>query len=509
MQVNVMEYLEQNTEIDFLNKFAVIDGENKIIFEKLINDVKVLADILIGLSDTFKKPIGVFLPKSYEVIVADLAIIYSGNIYNNLDVKSPQKRTKNICDNIEYSYLITNKKLYTSLLKIGIPENMIICIDEICWEKGYVEASIVDRMRKIIDTDPLCIINTSGSTGTPKGVVMNHRNIIDFIDNATTELNLDGQEVIGSLSPFYFDIYTLELYLMLSKRATIVLIPETFSLFPAKLVEFLAKNEINFIFWVPTIMVNIANLDVLSQYNLTKLKKILFAGEVFPTKHLNYWQEKIKEAVFVNMYGPIEITVDCLYYIVDCTLNEDEKLPIGNVFKNTDILVLNNEDQVCGTGEYGELCVRGTSLAMGYWNDMDKTRKAFVQNPLNKYYPEIIYRTGDIVYYNADGNVMFIGRKDFQIKHMGYRIDLSEIEHIILNLKEINNACVLYHYDKKQITVFYESKSGLESKEIRARIGEILPKYMIPAVYNLLNEMPRNANGKIDRNQLKQQLEGA
>jgi D-alanine--poly(phosphoribitol) ligase subunit 1 len=178
---------------------------------------------------------------------------------------------------------------------------------------------------------------------------------------------------------------------------------------------------------------------------------------------------------------------------------EDEKLPIGFPCRNTDILVLNDENQLVQGTETGELCVRGSSIALGYWNDPKRTAEAFVQNPLNPHYPERIYRTGDLVYRNDRGELMIIGRKDFQIKHLGYRIELGDIEHAVLRLDAIRNACAVYNQDRKAITLFFESAQELSSADIRAQLAPLLPKYMLPSAFHRLELMPRNPNGKIDR----------
>ncbi|WP_088187758.1 amino acid adenylation domain-containing protein [Desulfosporosinus sp. FKA] len=507
MQINVIEYLEMGPLIDCQNKIAVIDGTRQLTFKELETSSKKLASVVINKFNLIKSPIAVFLPKGYKTIIANLGIIYSGNIYTNLDIKSPNERIKNIIKNIEPVLIITSKELEPTLLSLGIEPSRIIDIDTSLQDgSDYSNQLILDRVSSIIDTDPLCIINTSGSTGTPKGVVINHRSVIDFIDQAVDSLQLDGTEIIGSLSPFYFDIYTLELYLSLAKGATIVIIPDQLAVFPVKLVEFLVKQSVSFIFWVPTIMVTIANFDLLANCDLSCIKKALFAGEVFSTKHFNYWRRNIPNAMFVNLYGPIEITVDCLYYIVERDFNDEEPLPIGYVFKNTDILILNENNERAKVNEQGEICVRGGSLAMGYWNDAEKTARAFVQNPLNKYYPEIIYRTGDLGLINEHGEIMFRGRKDYQIKHLGYRIELPEIEHIILGIETIKNACVLYNKEKKEITLFYESNQEVPPALIREEVAKLLPKYMLPTVYYHLESMPRNPNGKIDRQRLTERL---
>jgi acyl-coenzyme A synthetase/AMP-(fatty) acid ligase len=288
--------------------------------------------------------------------------------------------------------------------------------------------------------------------------------------------------------------------MLMAKGSTIVLLPDALAAFPAKLLNIMQDKNVSFIFWVPTIMVNIANMDLLSKISLPKLATVWFAGEVFPTKPFKYWKSHLLNTKFVNLYGPIEITLDCTYYIVEKELEDDEPIPIGYPCRNTDILILNEINQRAIINEEGELCVRGTSLAMGYYNNPEKTALAFVQNPLNSSYPEIIYRTGDLVYTNEMGEIIFKGRKDSLVKHLGYRIELGEIEHVIINtLKLVENGCVVYNFNNKEVTLFYESKNQLSIPEMKKAIGEVFPKYMVPTVYLQMSELPRNTNGKIDR----------
>jgi acyl-coenzyme A synthetase/AMP-(fatty) acid ligase len=220
-------------------------------------------------------------------------------------------------------------------------------------------------------------------------------------------------------------------------------------------------------------------------------------------KQLNHWRRVLHRALFVNLYGPIEIHVDCTYFIVDREFRDEDVLPIGYPCRNTDILILNDDNRPCAQGERGELCVRGGSLAHGYWNDWQKTAKAFVQNPAQAHYPELIYRTGDVVYRGERDEIFLVGRKDFQIKHMGYRIDLQEIEHQVHCVDGIANACVLYNEPRKEITVFYEALAvEVTQHDIRLQLSKIFPKYMVPTVFRLMEALPRNPNGKIDRNGL-------
>jgi D-alanine--poly(phosphoribitol) ligase subunit 1 len=509
MQINILEYFEYGAAKHCADKTAIVDKDRSYSFSELERYAKRCAMLLVQRADVFSQPIAVFLPKCAATVIADLGIVYSGNCYTNLDVKSPPQRVLGILQNIGPVLVITSRDLGDALVGMGVEPTKLFFIEDIYSDAiEYDSGLLLQRLTNVIDTDPLCIINTSGSTGIPKGVALNHRSTIDFMDWCFDRLGLDGSERIGSLSPFYFDIYTLELNLCLAKGATLVIIPDGLAVFPSKLLEFMVSEEISFIFWVPSIMVNISHQNLLPQFDLSSLKNVFFAGEVFPMKHLNRWRSSLPGARFVNLYGPIEITVDCTYFVVDREFSDDETLPIGVPCRNTDILILNDDNRPCQPGEQGELCVRGSSLAMGYWNDPEKTAKAFVQNPLNRRYPELIYRTGDLVSRDDRGEIRFHGRKDFQIKHMGYRIELPEIEHQVCNIAGIANACVLYNTEKKEITLFYDCSDGtVTSAVIRQQLLEIFPKYMLPTVIHCLPEMPRNPNGKIDRNGLMLRLQ--
>ena len=503
MQINVLEYFERGALRKCRSKIAVKEQNRQYTFEEIERFAKNCAALIRKRSSAIRRPIPVFLPKSGQNIVADVGIVYSGNAYANLDIKSPPQRLKGMLDNLNAEVIVTAAPHVEALKAMGIAGEKLLLIEEAMVDAVlYDNAALLQRLETIIDTDPYCFIHTSGSTGIPKGVALNHRCTIDFVDWAFERLNLDGNEVMGSLAPIYFDAYTLEFCMMLAKGSTMIIVPDNLAMFPVKLVEFVAANPINFIFWVPTIMVNIANLDLLEKVKLDRLNKVFFIGEVFPTRHLNYWRRHLPKAMFVNLYGPIEITVACTYYIVDREMSDDDKLPVGFPCRNTEILILNDQNQLTKVDEQGEICVRGSSLALGYYNNPERTAKGFVQNPLNPHFPEWIYRTGDVGYWNDRGEIMFLGRKDFQIKHLGYRIELGEIEHAVLQVDGIRNCCVAYNQNKKEITLFYECDKELAPAFLREQLSVSLPKYMLPTVFNWMDQMPRNPNGKIDRAQL-------
>lgn len=482
------------------NQIAVIDEQGSLSFGDLFKLAQFVASEISHQLKAINNPIAVYLPKSRNTIIADIGIMYSGNAYMNLDTKSPMPRVQAVIENTKPAIIITDNDNLTKL-QTGLANDVqVIKIDSIDqWDSSEKECLMFKQQ---IDTDPCCIINTSGSTGVPKGVVLNHRSFIDFLSWALETFSYDETKIIGSLSPAIFDIYSFELCLLLHSGSQIILIPDTYKAFPIRILEWLQNYKVSFIFWVPTIMVNIANMGLLDQVNLDRVKLVWFAGEVLPTKHLNYWRRSLKNASFVNLYGPIEITLDCLYYIVDKEFFDDEPLPLGIPCRNTDVMILREDDTVAQIGEHGELCVRGSSLAMGYYNDPEKTSSSFTQNPLQKHYPELIYRTGDSVYMGSDGNIMFVGRKDFQVKHQGYRIELSEVENAVLTLPFIRQACVLYDSPNKKIVLFYESDGDIEYTKIIKSLSGIIPKYMIPTEYNRVKQMPMNTNGKIDRQAL-------
>ncbi|MFO0394502.1 MAG: AMP-binding protein, partial [Lysobacteraceae bacterium] len=362
MQTNVLDYFEHGALRHCPQKLAVIDGDQRLSFAELAVRAKRCAARLVERADVLNSPVAVFLPKGADVVVADLGIAYSGNVYMNLDVKLPTQRLRNILEHVGPHLVITSRTQMADAAAAGVDAARMVFIDDLVaapadGSAGFDEAALEARRARVIDTDPLCLINTSGSTGTPKAVALSHRGTVDFMDWVFDTFTFDETMVIGSLSPFYFDIYTLELNACLAKGATLVVIPESLAIFPAKLMAFLAEHAVSFLFWVPSIMVHIAKLGLLEAVPLPALKTVFFAGEVFPTRHLNHWRRALPGAMFVNLYGPIEIHVDCTYFIVDREFADDEPLPIGVPCRNTEILILDEHDAPCADGQMGELCV--------------------------------------------------------------------------------------------------------------------------------------------------------
>ena len=506
MNPNIYSYFVQTTE-RFNDKKAVIDGDHSWTFGQLHNAIHELAGLLIQRGVPPNAVIAVLLRKSFRAVVADIAITSVGCAYMNLDVKSPSARLAQILHEIRPTLVITDKlelHLVSQLSDLGIP---MLNLDEAPTCERSEDGNLgKTRLMSLIDTDPYCVINTSGSTGIPKGVVLNHRSFIDFMNWSADALDVNGTEVVGSLSPIVFDIFSFELCMLVFRGSTLCLIDERLSPYPIKILEVLERHFISFIFWVPTIMVNIANLGLLDKFALNDLKMVWFAGEVFPTIHFNKWFDKLPGVRFVNLYGPIEITLDCTFHEIKKRIPDDQPIPMGIACRNTALLVLDNYGKETPDGKIGELYVRGTSLAMGYYNNKEGTANAFVQNPLNNSYPEIIYKTGDLVM-RQNGVYHFKGRVDTMIKHLGYRIELADIEHAILSsISSVRNVCVCYSHGKKEIVAYCELQDDLGIQFFRTVLSKRLPAFMIPSRFERVEQMPMNPNGKIDRLYFKSKL---
>jgi len=497
--VNVLGYLEA-TAARMPSKTALIDARGSLTFLELVQGARALGGALAARTQARNEPIAVYLSKSKECATAFAGILYSGNCYAPLDVKLPAARVASILGSLRPALTVTDRKHAAALAEAGYDASRMVFLED------AASAPPAELPARSIDADPAYIIHTSGSTGIPKGVTIAHRSVIDYIEWALGTYGVDDTAVIGSQAPFHFDNSTLDLYLCFAAGATLVLVPEDKYAFPVTLIDYLREQGVTFVFWVPSVLVSVANLDLLGKMELPPLRHILFAGEVMSTRHLNYWRKWFPGALFSNLYGPTEITVDCTYYIVEREFADHEALPIGFPCRNSDILILNEENQQALPGERGELCVRGSSLALGYWNDAEKTAAAFCQNPLQTHYPERIYRTGDVVYANERGEIIFVGRNDGQIKHQGYRIELGEIETAALSLTEIRNACVLYDKEKSRIILIYEADTALDAGFLRQSLGKLLPKYMLPAVSRWMENLPLNANGKIGRKALAERI---
>ncbi|EAH9285280.1 amino acid adenylation domain-containing protein [Campylobacter upsaliensis] len=450
---------------------------------------KVATKLLNTLAkEPIQSPILIILPKSINTLISFFGVAKSGNFYTLLDEKMPLERIEKIIKVLKPKAFITSKSLN---LKLDLPT--LYTEDFESYERD--EEALIKARLKHIDTNLLYVFFTSGSTGLPKGVSISHKSVIDYAFWVSEEFELDENEIIANQAPLYFDNSILDIFPTIKEGGSVHLVPNSLFAFPLKVLEYLENEGVNTIFWVPSVLIYFANTQALEKFKLEKLKKVLFCGEIMPNKQLNYWRTHLPHTLFANLYGPTEITDVCCFYKVDREFKDDELLPIGKACKNTELLVFDeNKNFINEAGKKGELFVRGTSLSLGYYNDIEKTKAAFIQNPLHHNYLDLLYKTGDIVAYNEFGELLCYGRLDNQIKFKGHRIELGEIEAVLNSHEKIKNSACIFKDDK--LIAFYESEEELDLKGF---CKQKLPPYMIASSFVRVEKFALNANGKIDR----------
>ena len=508
MQNSVVQWLEQ-TARKFPERTAYADENRRYTWAELRRTaLSIAAHIEAALPDR-KQPVAVYMEKSADMLAAYMGVAYSGDFYSPIATDMPAARVEKIIQTLQPAAVVTTRALKEN---VGAGKTVDFDGTVLCFEDITGEAVSDEKARKyadrILDTDLLYVLFTSGSTGVPKGAALTHRGVIDYIDWVTEEFSITENDSFGNQSPFYFDNSVLDIYSSMKSGATCFIIPTSFFSQPVKLLQYLLDNRITTIFWVPSAMIMVSALKAFRNVDVSDtLKRVLFAGEVMPNKQLNVWRKYLPNVLYANLYGPTEITVDCTFYIVDREFEDDEPLPMGRPMRNTDVFLLGEQDRLVTEPEQvGELCVRGSSLAVGYYNNPEKTAAAFVQNPLQTAYEEKIYRTGDLAKYNDRGELVYVSRKDFQIKHLGHRIELGEIETAVSSLEEVSMCCCLYDDKRSKIVLFLEQE--MSRSEINRRLRDLLPDYMLPGKVICVDKLPLNANGKIDRVALRQEYIG-
>ena len=497
MLTNVLDYLDRSVSL-YADKIALSDSKNEATYAQFASESDAIGSAIIERSGTKNSPVVVFIDRNIESVISFMGVAKSGNFYVPIDRQLPVKRVELIVETLQPKAAVIWEKDNKILDEINFSGERILYDDAISHE---VNAEALQSVRdKAIDTDPLYAIFTSGSTGVPKGVLVCHRSVIDLIENFAETFDFDDTRVFGNQAPFDFDVSVKDIYSCIRNGGSMHVIPKLFFSFPAKLIACINERKINTIIWATSALRIIENLNALEKTLPETLRTIMFSGEVMPNKVLNYWRNKLPDVNYVNLYGPTEITCNCLYYKVDRPFNDEDALPIGIPFKNTDILLLDGDTLITEPGVKGEICVRGTSLAHGYYNNPEKTAETFCQNPLNKAYPELIYRTGDLAKYGEDGLIYFVSRKDYQIKHMGHRIELGEIEANVNALDGIKTCACVYSKTDEKIVLYYVGEK--DKAELVKELRDKLPRYMIPNELENLENMLFTPNGKIDRKAL-------
>lgn len=457
---NVLEYLEKSAEL-YPDKIAIVDEHGSYSFQETKQKSRLVG---IALADKIKisSPVAVMLEKGFSALCAFWGIVYAGGFYVLLNPELPEDRLNGIQNVLKAGYVITDRE-HQHVAERIFPLSSIL-LTETMGEGAIDEEVLLTIRSRMIDTDPLYANFTSGSTGIPKGVVVSHRSVIDFIDVFTELFDITKEDVIGNQAPFDFDVSVKDIYAALKTGGTLVIIPKRLFSRPKELLDELCDSRITVMIWAVSALCLITTFHGLDYRTPDTVRKILFSGEAMPIKHLRIWMEHLPETQFVNLYGPTEITCNCTYHRIKQDSHYPQGIPIGKPFPNEHVFLLEGTDEITAPNVIGEICVRGTALALGYYRAAEQTANVFTKNPLNDCYPEQIYRTGDLARYGEDGELYFCGRRDFQIKYMGHRIEVEEIELEISKIEGISRCCCVFDEEKQKLYGFYIG--NVEKKEL-------------------------------------------
>ena len=526
---NVLEWLEATVE-KCPDKPAFSDTESSITFAQVYDIARNAGAYLIEKLGVDRTPVAVFAGRKMVTPAYFLGVVYAGRPYAPIDASLPDKRIEKILENLCPRAIVADREsrehvesIVDELEKsegfdrpqIFIAEDIsrfeqVVCADSNCKISESAGDAVTDSendmlatvRRQMSMTDPLYIIYTSGSTGNPKGVMTSHLSLMTYINAYCDVMHIEESDVLGNQSPLDYIAAIRDIYLPLKTGCSTAIIPKEYFMEPNALFDYMNDKKVSSVGWSVSAFTILTSLGAFEEVGLKSLRKICFSGSVMPCRVLRKWQENLLEAHFVNQYGPTEATASCTYYSVDHLVEEDEVLPIGKAYDNYRVFLIDEHGNEPAVGEQGEICVCGPILALGYYNDPERTAAAFTLNLLNKAYPERMYRTGDYGRLDEDGILHFCGRMDRQIKHMGHRVELDEVEHAGNVVEGVAESCVIYNKAKEVLILFYTGDCDRRSLALALR--DELPGFMVPRKIKKLEQLPKLPNGKYDMKKLEE-----
>ena len=439
-----------------------------------------------------------------------LACLKLGLIYSFYDPKSPDKRLKKIFSKCKPKFLLAetipnfvNSDSAKNYLQCHLPNEDKVFKKLI---KTYSRDDLKET-RNVSSSNGAYIMFTSGSTGFPKGALISHSNLNNFINWTKDTFNIQPSDRSTNLNPLFFDNSVFDFYSSIFNGASLVIFQEEDLIHPKNLIKKIDSLRCTQWFSVPSLLIYVNTLKAFKVSNMKFMKKIIFGGEGYPkTKLKKLYELYSKRIKFHNVYGPTECTCMCSSYeIKDKDFKTLKGLPpLGKIADNFGYLILDDDKPVKDNKE-GELCLLGPCVGKGYYNDRARTRKVFTQNPAHNLFQEKIYRTGDIVIKKNDRNLYFLSRKDNQIKHMGYRIELEEIESAANRLHYVNESVAFHGFinNISSIHLVVSISKAIDITVLKKDLRKFLPTYMIPSEITKTDFLLKNPNGKIDRKGIK------
>ena len=510
----------------FPDRPAVQDPKTTLTHRELDELTNGVAALLAARGVGRGERVGLWMPKQARSVAVMLGASKCGTIYVPVDPQAPVERAAFILANADVSALVTSRRLLGSLA--GHLDTMpslkaVVVVDDAGAELpatgavptlgwgAVVPTAELHEVPNVVDVDPAYMLYTSGSTGTPKGVVISHRNALTFVEWTIATFQIAPEDRLSGHAPLHFDLSVFDIYAALGTGACCVMVPDRIAPFPAELAKWIEEQRITVTYMVPSAFIRLLKHGELERFTYPALRTILFAGEVFPVKHLREVMPRFPHARWFNLYGPTETNV-CTWEPVPNPLVGDAELSIGRSCENFDCFALTADGRRAGPGEEGELVVRGPGVMLGYWKLPERTAKSLVPNPLHRDFTDLIYRTGDLVRVLPDGvRFQYVARLDHMVKTRGYRVELEEIEHVLHANARVRAAAVVAVPDEDvgarlRAAVVPEGEDALTAQELARFCSTRLPSYAIPELFVMMTDLPLTSTGKVDRRTLADSL---